>query len=155
MRAIVAVVPLLMAFVHSEPTRAVAESGHVQMRVEVARVDVWFDAATRDALQRLAAGQRYSDELAAQIARVAVQARDVQVQVELLRAAAWRGMPLQAGDRVICRARGRWLQTIVVSGNRLLLDAISDDPRAGPAMIARYLAEPGIRDALIESLSYI
>jgi hypothetical protein len=65
---------------------------HMQMKLEktflgidAARVDVWFDQATGDRFRALAAGQRYSEQLAERIARTALEAEDVHVQVELLR----------------------------------------------------------------------
>jgi hypothetical protein len=96
MRSIAAVVPLLILGIHAEPTRADTDRyGHMHMvlertflKIDAARVNVWFGAATGDALQKLAAGQRYSDDLADRVARVAMQAPDVTVQVELLRNAS-------------------------------------------------------------------
>ncbi|HEY6036760.1 MAG TPA: hypothetical protein VIV58_20925 [Kofleriaceae bacterium] len=53
--------------------------------IDVARVDVWFDPATRDRFRELAAGQRFSDQVAERVALTALQAQDVDVQVEFLR----------------------------------------------------------------------
>jgi hypothetical protein len=200
-RSIAAVVSVLMtAGVHTEPTRADDDRyGHMHMVLErtwfgidVARVDVWFDPAARDALQRLVVGQRYSEERAERIARVAMQAADVHVQVEMLRdgslgqfldavhdnlvhardagyisaddfTAAWQSVQkdfaplakrgLKRGDRLIYRGRGDSLQTLVVAGDRVLLDLSSDDPRARPAMVAGYFApKTDFREKLIRSL---
>ncbi len=66
--------------------------GHMHMLFEktwlgfdVARIDVRFDAAAAEHFRELAAGQHYSDQLAEQIARTALDAQDVHVQVEFLR----------------------------------------------------------------------
>ena len=92
-----AVVPLLMSLaVHAEPTRSDPDRyGHMHMvlektwfKVDAARVDVWFGPETRDLLQQIAAGQAYSDERAEQVAKTAMQAQDVTVQVEMLRNAS-------------------------------------------------------------------
>lgn len=53
--------------------------------VDVANVDLWFDADTRDKFTAIAAGQKYSDEIAERIARAAVDADDVSVQLRFLR----------------------------------------------------------------------
>jgi len=160
--------------------------------IDVARVDVWFDQATRDRFRELAAGQRYSDQVAERIARTALQAQDVDVRVEFLRdvsirefydaardnlvrarnagyiskdtfAIAWRGVQtdfaplakrgLEEGDRLIYRARVDSLQTIVMSGNRVLLDVTSHDLGARRSMIASYFApRSDFRKGLIKSL---
>ena len=97
MRSIVAVIPLLMTCaVQAEPADSEGDRyGHMHMLLEktwfgidVANVDVWVRGPTRDALRRLASGQRYSDDLAERIARTAVQAPEASVQVELLRDAS-------------------------------------------------------------------
>jgi hypothetical protein len=66
--------------------------GHMHMKyektflgVDVANVDVTFDAATRDRVRQVAAGQRYSDQAAERIARTALEASDANVQVQFLR----------------------------------------------------------------------
>ncbi|MGE5186908.1 MAG: hypothetical protein ACM31C_32880 [Acidobacteriota bacterium] len=66
--------------------------GHMHMLFEktwfgfdVARIDVRFDPVTAERFRVLAAGQHYSDQLAEQIARTALGAQDVHVQVEFLR----------------------------------------------------------------------
>lgn len=53
--------------------------------IDVAQVDVWFNQATRDRFRDIATGQRYSEPVAEQIARTAMEAEDVVVQVEFLR----------------------------------------------------------------------
>jgi len=85
--------------------------GHMHMKyertwlgVDVANVDVWFDETTRDGLREIAAGQRYSDQIAERIARKALQARDVYVQVEFLRRAPL-GEFLDAARKNLERAR--------------------------------------------------
>jgi hypothetical protein len=66
--------------------------GHMHMKLEktilgidAVRVDLWVDDATRDRVRALASGQRYSEQLAEGIARTALEAQDVRVQVEFLR----------------------------------------------------------------------
>jgi hypothetical protein len=92
-----AVVPLLMSLaVHAEPTRSDPDRyGHMHMmlektwfKVDAAKVDVWFGPETRDLLQQIAAGQRYSDERAEQIARTVMKSPDVTVQIEMVRNAS-------------------------------------------------------------------
>lgn len=68
--------------------------GHMQMKyertwfhVDVARVDVWVDDTTRDRFRQLAAGRRYSDQVAERIARAALDAETVDVRVRFLRRA--------------------------------------------------------------------
>ena len=173
--------------------------GHMHMKyertwfkVDVANVDVWVDEATRDRFRELAAGQRYSEQVAERIAQSALQAEDVDVQVEFLRrasldefldaardnlacardaryisqdtfASAWRGVQrdfssfaqrgFKSGDRLRYRAHPGSLQTIVKSGDRVLLDLTSRDVGARRAMIASYFA-PGsdFRKGLIKDL---
>ncbi len=69
--------------------------GHMHMKyektflgVDVANIDVRFDEATRDDLRQIAAGQRYSEQIAERIARAALGASDVEVQVRFLRNAS-------------------------------------------------------------------
>lgn len=85
--------------------------GHLQMKLEktwfkvdVVRVDVWFDTTTRDRFRALAEGQRYSDPLAERIAQAALQAQDVQIQIEFLRDAS-HGEFLDAARDNLARAR--------------------------------------------------
>jgi hypothetical protein len=72
--------------------------------VDVANIDVWVDATTRDRFRELAADQRYSDPLAERIARTALEADDVSVQVQLLRNAGL-GEFLDAARKNLERAR--------------------------------------------------
>jgi len=72
--------------------------------VDVANVDVSFDASTRDRLRELAAGQPYSDDVAERIARTALGADDVYVQVQFLRSASL-GEFLDAAHKNLERAR--------------------------------------------------
>ena len=58
--------------------------------VDVANVDVWFDEATRDRIRIERLVQRYSDQVAERIARAALEAGDVNVQVQLLRRAPFK-----------------------------------------------------------------
>jgi len=173
--------------------------GHMHMKfektwlkIDVANVDVWVDEATGDRLRELAAGQRHSEQVAERIARTALQAEDLEVQVRFLRRAsrkeffdaarhnlarardagyisqdtfesAWRGVQsdfsalaqrgFKSGDRLFYRARPGSLQTIVMSGDRVLLDVTSRDAGARRAMIASYFA-PGsdFRKGLIKDL---
>lgn len=173
--------------------------GHMQMKyertwfnVDVARVDVWVDDATRDRFRQLAAGRRYSEQVAERIARAALEADSVDVQVQILRraqlrefldaardnlarardagyispstyATAWRNVQrdfarfakrgFKKGDRLIYRARPGSLQTIVMAGDRVLLDVTARDEGARRAMIASYFA-PGsdFRRGLIADL---
>jgi hypothetical protein len=76
---------------HAEPL-APGHYAHMEMKLEktflgvdVAHIDLWFDAATRDKFTAIAAGQKYSDALAEQIARAAIDANDVSVQLQFLR----------------------------------------------------------------------
>jgi len=173
--------------------------GHMHMKyertwfgVDVAKVDVWVDATTRDRFRELAAGQRYSEQVAERIARTALQAERVDVQVEFLRrashgefldaargnlahardagyisqdtfATAWRGVQndfaalakrgFKSGDRLLYRAPPGSLQTIVMSGNRVLLDVRSSDAGSRRAMIASYFApRTDFRKGLIKDL---
>lgn len=173
--------------------------GHMQMKyertwfhVDVARVDVWVDDTTRDRFRQLAAGQRYSEQVAERIARAALDADSVDVRVQFLRraalgefldaardnlarardagyissdtyATAWQNVRrdfarfrergFKKGDRLIYRARPGSLQTIVMAGERVLLDVTIRDDKARRAMIASYFA-PGsdFRQGLIEDL---
>lgn len=173
--------------------------GHMQMKyertwlnIDVAHVDVWVDDVTRDRFRELAAGKRYSEQVAERIARAALDAKNVDVQVRLLRrakldefldaarsnlarardagyispsiyATAWQNVQrdfarfakrgFRKGDRLIYRARPGSLQTIVMAGERVLLDVTSRDEGARRAMIASYFA-PGthFRRGLIEDL---
>jgi hypothetical protein len=72
--------------------------------IDVANVDVVFDTATRDRIERLAEGQQYSDELAEQIAHTALDAQDVSVQVRFLRSASLQQF-LDAARKNLERAR--------------------------------------------------
>src|SRR5262245_13407310 len=85
--------------------------GHVHMKyertflgVDVANVDVTFDAATREQLAALAAGQQYSDQLAERMARTALDAKNVSVQVQFLRSASLKEF-LDAAHKNLERAR--------------------------------------------------
>ncbi len=107
------VVALLAVFAARGGTAPVANDryGHMHMKyertflgIDVANVDVWVDSATRDRLRQLAAGQRYSDPLAEQIARTALEAPDMSVQVQFLRDADL-GEFLDAARKNLERAR--------------------------------------------------
>lgn len=197
--SVAGMIAVLAAFV--APGRAVAKPdyGHMHTKyertwfgIDVANVDVWFDDATRDRLRELAAGQHYSDAVAEQIARAALDASDVSVQVEFLRSAslgefldaarknlerarnagyispdtfstAWANVKrdfarladrgFQKGDRLLYRAHPGSLQTIVMSGERVLLDVTTGDAGARRAMIASYFAPRGdFRKGLITDL---
>lgn len=85
--------------------------GHLHMKyertflgVDVANVDVTFDRATRERFAELAAGQQYSEQLAERMARTAVQAKEVSVQVQFLRSASLREF-LDAAHKNLERAR--------------------------------------------------
>lgn len=85
-----------MSVAHGETAPAANDRyGHMHMKLEktwfgidVVRVDLWFDDATRDRLRELASGQRYSEPLAERIARTALEAQDVRVEVVFLRDAS-------------------------------------------------------------------
>jgi hypothetical protein len=162
------------------------------LRIDVANVDVWVGQATRDQFRALAAGQRYSDQVAERIARTALQADEMYVQVQFLRhaslrefldaarknlahardagyitqgtfATAWQNVQrdfapfakrgFKSGDRLMYRAGPGSLQTIVMSGDRVLLDVTTRDAGARLSMIASYFA-PGsdFRKGLIKDL---
>ena len=72
--------------------------------VDVANVDVTFDAATGERFAALAAGQRYSDQLAERMARTALEAETVTVQVQFLRSASLKEF-LDAAHKNLERAR--------------------------------------------------
>lgn len=72
--------------------------------IDVANVDVTFDAATRERFAALAAGQRYSDQLAERMARTALEAKTVSVQVEFLHSASLKEF-LDAAHKNLQRAR--------------------------------------------------
>lgn len=85
--------------------------GHMHMKLErtwfgidVVDVDVWFNQTTADRMRELVAGQRYSDAVAERIARTAMDAEDVHVQVEFLRNARL-GEFLDAAHDNLSRAR--------------------------------------------------
>jgi hypothetical protein len=160
--------------------------------VDVARVNVRFDPATASRMRELASGHEYSASVAEPIARVALDADAVDVDVEFLRdvslgdfleaahdnlrhardagyisdaqfATAWQAVqtkfaPLAKhgfhdGDRLMYRAREGSLQTIVKSGDRVLLDTTTRDPGGRRAMIASYFApKSDFRKGLIKSL---
>src|SRR5512135_2213459 len=107
------VVALLAVFAArgGTPPAASDRYGHMHMKyertflgIDVASVDVWVDNATRDRFRQLAAGQRYSDPLAEQIARTALEAPDMSVQVQFLRDADL-GEFLDAARKNLERAR--------------------------------------------------
>jgi hypothetical protein len=92
--SLVLVVALFSASAARARTAPTADNryGHMHMKyektwlgVDVANVDVTFDGATRDRIRELAAGQSYSDAVAEHIARAALDANNVNVQVRLLR----------------------------------------------------------------------
>lgn len=90
---------------------APASYGHMHMKyertflgVDVANVDVFFDDATSDRFRQLAAGKQYSDEAAERVARTALEADDVRVQVQLLRNAPLEEF-LSAARKNLERAR--------------------------------------------------
>ena len=175
------------------------EYGHMHMKyertwfgVDVANVDVWVDDATRDRFRELAAGQHYSDAVAERIARAALDASDVSVQVQFLRSAslgefldaarknlerarnagyissetfttAWGNVKrdfaqladrgFKKGDRLLYRAHPGSLQTIVMAGDRALLDVTTRDEGARRSMIASYFApRSDFRKGLITDL---
>jgi hypothetical protein len=85
--------------------------GHMHMKyertflgVDVANVDVTFDQATREKFAALAAGQTYSDQLAERMARTALEAQAVSVQVQFLRNASLKEF-LDAAHKNLERAR--------------------------------------------------
>jgi hypothetical protein len=85
--------------------------GHMHMKLErtwfgidVVDVDVWFNQATADRMRELAAGQRNSEAVTERIARTAMAAEDVHVQVEFLRNARM-GEFLDAAHDNLARAR--------------------------------------------------
>ncbi len=85
--------------------------GHMHMKyektwlgVDVANVDVTFDDATRNRIRELTAGQQYSDQVADKIARAALEAEDVTVQVTLLRKAPFKDF-LDAAQKNLEHAR--------------------------------------------------
>lgn len=90
--------------------------GHMQMKyertwldVDVARVDVWVDDATRDRFRQLAAGQRYSEQLAERIARAALDADGVVVHVRFLRRAALDEFLEAARDNLVRARNARYI----------------------------------------------
>lgn len=85
--------------------------GHMHMKyertflgVDVANVDVTFDQATRERFAALAAGQQYSEQLAERVARAALEAQGVSVQVQFLRSASLKEF-LDAAHKNLERAR--------------------------------------------------
>jgi len=85
--------------------------GHMHMKfertwfgIDVANVDVSVDEATRDRFREIAAGQRYSEPVAERIARTAMQAENVDVQVVFLRRASL-GEFLDAARKNLAHAR--------------------------------------------------
>jgi len=109
----VAVLVALLGFAARGDTAPVANDryGHLHMKLEktwfgvdVANVDVWVDEATRDRFRELAAGQHYSEQAAERIARTALQAEGVDVQVQFLRRASF-GEFLDAARDNLAHAR--------------------------------------------------
>jgi hypothetical protein len=85
--------------------------GHMHMKyertflgVDVASIDVTFDHATRERIAALAAGQQYSDQLAERMARAALEAQTVSVQVQFLRSVSLKEF-LDAAHKNLERAR--------------------------------------------------
>jgi hypothetical protein len=72
--------------------------------IDVANVDVTFDAATREQFAALAANQPYSDQLAERMARTALGAQNVSVVVQFLRNASLKDF-LDAAHKNLERAR--------------------------------------------------
>ncbi len=107
---VVALIGMLAVHADSAPL-ADDPYGHMHMKyertwfgVDVANVDVWVDATTRDQFRELAAGQRYSDETAERVARTALEAKDMDVQIQFLRRAGLREF-LDAARKNLERAR--------------------------------------------------
>jgi hypothetical protein len=103
---------LLAARADSAPPAAAADRyGHMHMKyektflgIDVANVDVTFDAPTRERFAALATGQPYSDQLAERMARTALEAQNVSVVVQFLRNASLKDF-LQAAHKNLERAR--------------------------------------------------
>ena len=111
MRSALLVALLAIFAARADAAPAPDRYGHMHMLyertwfgVDVANIDVWFDATTRDRLRELAQDQRYSDPLAERIARTALDASDVTVQVQFLRNADL-GEFLDAARKNLERAR--------------------------------------------------
>jgi len=101
---------LVSAVGHTAPP-ANDRYGHMHMLyertwfdVDVANIDVWVDPATQGRFAALANGQRYSDALAERIARAALEAPGMTVQVQFLRGADL-GEFLDAARKNLERAR--------------------------------------------------
>ena len=94
----VAVLVALLAVIPARGDGARLASGqyaHMQMKLEktllgidAVRVDIWFDEVTRDRFRELAEGHSYSEQLAERIARTALEAEDVHIQLVFLRHAS-------------------------------------------------------------------
>lgn len=88
---------VLTARADNAPPEAADRYGHMHMKyertflgIDVANVDVTFDAAAREQFAALASGQPYSDQLAERMARTALEAQSVTVTVQFLRNASLR-----------------------------------------------------------------
>ena len=72
--------------------------------IDVARIDVQFDQRTQEQLRQLAQGESYSNELGAKLARVALDAQEVLVQLRFLRNVSLSDF-LDGARRNLTRAR--------------------------------------------------
>lgn len=108
----VVVLSLAVSAVHGDAAPVVNDRyAHMHMKLEktwfdidVVNVDIWFDATTGNRFRALVAGERYSDPLAERIARTALEASSVEVQVAFLRKASLREFLEAAHDNLV-RAR--------------------------------------------------
>lgn len=86
---------VLAAHADSPPPAAADRYGHMHMKfektflgIDVANVDVTFDAATSEQFAAIVEGQHYSDQLAERMARTALATQNASVVVQFLRNAS-------------------------------------------------------------------
>jgi hypothetical protein len=80
------------------------------LKVKAAQVDLRFaDEDTRQALAAIASGRQYSDELAGEVARVVMGARDFRLQMRFLRDVGFGELVSATDDNLGCALKSGWI----------------------------------------------